>query len=232
MTVSQLKLRTAELHAYINGLPAGKQESARKLLLQRLDDCGPDGEVLHWYPDFNGMVCIKVFRLGKILCRGYSGRRSKADFSRITTDMAQLDSELSAWLSYHRQREAQVAAERAKRKAWQHNLQLGDVLVAKWGYEQTNVDYYQVTGFAGKNMVELRKIDREVHYDSPNHGTCVPIPDCFVSEEVLVKRVKLFNPLDSSCCVVLSECETAFATKPAIVNSRKVYSSDMWTSNY
>ena len=39
-----------------------------------------------------------------------------------------------------------------------HDLQVGDILKSSWGYDQTNIDYYEVTRLAGKTMVEFRPI--------------------------------------------------------------------------
>src|SRR5699024_303951 len=39
-----------------------------------------------------------------------------------------------------------------------HPLKVGDILVSTWGYEQTNVDFYQVVSFNGKTMVTIQQI--------------------------------------------------------------------------
>lgn len=54
--------------------------------------------------------------------------------------------------------EERVAQRRAQRAAFNHDLKVGDVLVSSWGYEQTNIDFYEVTKVIGRVMVEIRKI--------------------------------------------------------------------------
>ena len=93
------------------------------------------------------------------------------------------------------------ALERARQKSWQHRVQVGDVFVSQSGYEQTNVDYYQVIAVNGKN-VDLRKINKEVNYAGYQHGVCIPLPDCFISDEVITKKVSQFNTLDPMSCVI------------------------------
>ena len=39
-----------------------------------------------------------------------------------------------------------------------HTLKVDDVLYSSWGYDQTNINFYQVTKLVGKTMVELRAI--------------------------------------------------------------------------
>jgi len=47
--------------------------------------------------------------------------------------------------------------ERQLKKEWQHNLQEGSILYSSWGYDQTNVDFYQVVAISGKSVV-IREI--------------------------------------------------------------------------
>ena len=36
---------------------------------------------------------------------------------------------------------------------------VGDVLYSSWGYEQTNINFYQVTKVVGKRMIEICEIE-------------------------------------------------------------------------
>ena len=47
------------------------------------------------------------------------------------------------------------------RKNFQHGFQVGDILYASWGYDQTNVDFYQVTDVKGKEIT-VREIGARV----------------------------------------------------------------------
>jgi len=51
-----------------------------------------------------------------------------------------------------------VANRRKERCEAGHSLQVGHVLVSKWGYDQTNCDFYQVTALIGSKTVEIRPI--------------------------------------------------------------------------
>ena len=72
-------------------------------------------------------------------------------------------------------RKAELKAENAKPIA----LKIGDILDCSWGYDQTNVDFYQVTAFIGKSMVMVRTIGkkaetREGYSDMSNFVTAIP----------------------------------------------------------
>ena len=62
----------------------------------------------------------------------------------------------------------------------EHTLKAGDILVSSWGYDQTNIDFYQVIAKRGKTMVELR----ELKQDRTGNGwggssRCTPRPNEF-----------------------------------------------------
>jgi hypothetical protein len=53
---------------------------------------------------------------------------------------------------------ARQAKYKAERLAFVHDLKVGEILVSSWGYDQTNIDFYQVTELVGKKNVMLRPI--------------------------------------------------------------------------
>jgi hypothetical protein len=64
-----------------------------------------------------------------------------------------------------------------------HPLKLGDILVSSWGYDQTNVDFYQVVKIS-KSSVSIRQIKATV---TPSEsiamtGASVPVVGEFQSE--------------------------------------------------
>ena len=74
-----------------------------------------------------------------------------------------------------------MAKRKADRKVFQHTLQVGDVLRTCWGYEQTNIDYYEVTKVLGK-MVEIREIGQHREETMWAQGDCVPAPGHYIGQ--------------------------------------------------
>lgn len=70
----------------------------------------------------------------------------------------------------------------------QTDLAIGDVLVASWGYDQTNYDYYQVTRLVGKRSVEIRELGQSKVETNWLQGDCVPLKNRFIGEP-MIKRV-------------------------------------------
>lgn len=64
-------------------------------------------------------------------------------------------------------------------------IAVNDIFAAVWGYEQTNVNYYQVVRIAGKTMIELKEIDKEMVSDHGNYTTSVkPVVNSFKGESI------------------------------------------------
>jgi len=64
--------------------------------------------------------------------------------------------------------------EREERRNFKHSLNVGDILYDTWGYDQTNVDFYQVVA-VGEKSVKIRPISSRNTDDSH----VVPLPDKF-----------------------------------------------------
>lgn len=68
-----------------------------------------------------------------------------------------------------------------------HNFQIGDILYSSWGYDQTNVDFYQVVKVT-PSTIGIRKIDSDLKATGFMCGHVTAKPGQFVSDEVMVKR--------------------------------------------
>ena len=78
-------------------------------------------------------------------------------------------------------------------------LKVGDVLSGSWGYDQTNVEFWEVTKLVGKRMVEIRELCCESIETGFMSGNAVPLPGQYTKKEarrVMVNEndgVKLFS---------------------------------------
>lgn len=69
----------------------------------------------------------------------------------------------------------------AERKAWVPDYKPGDILYTSWGYEQTNVDFYEVTAVRGKH-VELRQLAQAKVRTDMDQGRCVPQSGSYIGQ--------------------------------------------------
>lgn len=75
-----------------------------------------------------------------------------------------------------------------------HNIKIGEIFYNSWGYEQTNIDFYQVVAVA-KKSIKLRQIAAIKTPDAEygDRGTSMPDVGNFISEITKTKIPYLFN---------------------------------------
>jgi hypothetical protein len=73
--------------------------------------------------------------------------------------------------------QARKVARREERKAFAHTVKIGDIYHTSWGYDQTNVEFFQVVEVRGKHAV-LRQIGAE--REGYDRGTAKPVKDNFL----------------------------------------------------
>lgn len=103
-------------------------------------------------------------------------------------DRAKRQAEIVAAYSTRRAAKQERAAERKK---FEHSVKIGDIFYTSWGYDQTNIDFYQVTGVSG-SMVTVHQIAGSITgYDSSMSGDKVAAPGEFLERaEPIRKRVQ------------------------------------------
>jgi len=149
----------------------------------------------HEAPDIPAVV----YWYGEKSAAGYGGRRTKPDFHyqfRSPERRAEYTEEyfkgLRALADWKRE-------EKHKRDEFAHDLKVGDIFYESWGYEQTNITWYQVTRIVSDKSVEIRPIGRHIESGeglSSMAGYSTPIPDHFTGPPV-IKRVQPGNYLSS-----------------------------------
>lgn len=119
-------------------------------------------------------------------------------------------------------RRAEARLRIAERAAVGHTLEVGDVLRAMWGYEQTNIDYYEVTRRLGRTMVEVRKIAAQSEGTQYMQGDCSPQPGHYIGEPLRCRP-------SGNAVRVGHQCATKVEPK-AIIDGKRIYGVDRWTS--
>lgn len=135
----------------------------------------------------SGGVVYLSERDGRFNATGFTGKALKPAFHLYFTTEQRRSNYLGTWASGLA---ASLAArqERADaRKQDVHNLLPGSVLVAVWGYEQTNVDFYQVIAVVSDKTVVIRKIGAVRSSTSDMSGTVTPDYNHFVGEPMRIR---------------------------------------------
>lgn len=172
--------------------------------------------VIYWYTTTAGKLCAVA----------YHGKSAKSDwhYSYRTEEArkAKSDAHLDSYAEH-----AVLMQDRAeKRKAYRHTLEVGDILKASWGYDQTNIDYYQVTAVLSGQTIELREIGSISRETGWQQGECVPSPGSFRGE-AFRKRVTEGN------CVKLKSYKYAWPVEKQTipgVEGVAIYPAAHWTA--
>lgn len=156
----------------------------------------------------------------------FGGKRSKPDFSYIYRTEQEREDKLTKTYDAYLTQKAAKQARREMRKSESHSLKVGDILSERWGYDQTNYDFYQVTRVVSDKTVELRHIAAKHVDDDSAHfteDTLVPDVDNFTgwgererSGKPFQKRVSKNNyvSISSYSCALPWSGKPCHATNP------------------
>lgn len=168
-------------------------------------------EAARWIPKGSAKVALKDGAATVYLWGGngsrpcaiaYIGKSGKRAWNYSFRDEAKRAAYVAGWLANiaagKKARDA-LLAERKAKLAKPHGLKVGDVLSGSWGYDQTNVEFWEVVKLAGKRMVEIRELCCESIETGFMSGNAVPLPGQYTKKDarrVMVNEndgVKLFS---------------------------------------
>ena len=111
----------------------------------------------------------------------FTGKQSKPTFHYRFKNLSDMKERIDQTISKLMSWEDKKASRKIERYQ-ESSLNLGDILYTSWGYDQTNVDFYQVTKVIGRRMVEIRPIGQT--FDHGTHGSdyVSAVKDKFIGE--------------------------------------------------
>lgn len=112
-----------------------------------------------------------------------SGKPTVFRFLRAATRDEWVAREFAEAVNAAKARAARVEERRRARAEFATDLKPGDVLVASWGYDQTNVDFVEVVRVVGRQTVEIAPIAQKA-VEQTGHMTemVVAVPGKFTGE--------------------------------------------------
>jgi hypothetical protein len=135
------------------------------------------------------VVAWKQGQGDKVHVKGFRGNAGKASFYYSFRNRSQAEAYVNDFSARVGGSEERQAARRADLKEKREALKasdhwtVGDVFYCSWGYEQTNVDFYQIT-HVGKKSVGFRKICQSTAERYHMSGPTQPRRNEFAGEEV------------------------------------------------
>jgi hypothetical protein len=131
------------------------------------------GGVVFYLSEMPGRFIVKYF-VGK--AQKPSGHYHFSSADKRAAYIGRVIEGVEATAAYKAERAARKKAEAEKGHGWEPGL----ILVASWGYEQTNVDFYEVVEVLGKSMVKIEAIGSVQATDDTGGGSSMSnyvVPD-------------------------------------------------------
>lgn len=136
---------------------------------------------------------------GRFVLVTFRGKAVRPEWNYWFRSAAQRD----AHIEQFKTRLQTLATHRESRRASQrtrHTLVPGDVLYTSWGYEQTNVEFYQVVAVRG-SVVDVQELAQDrTESGIGMQGTAVPKPGVFLGDVLKGKRPNGSNQIRIDSC--------------------------------
>ena len=154
----------------------------------------------------------------------YYGKQSKPISNYYYRDEKSRAFTIAGLFDARRARLKAKADDRAKDKAFVHSYKVGDIFERVWGYDQTNVNYWEVTKVKGK-FVWVREIAQEEIDTGGMTGKTTPLPGKFQANEPEKKC------LAQDGRIKINHYAWAYYAKPKMIAGVPTYGTH-YTSSY
>lgn len=151
-----------------------------------------DNATIKEYPEINAVIYIGNDNKNKPSATGFTGTAGKPDFNYYFTSEERREKFISEWLQEQKNKIAYKEERKAKKQApaiFELPYKIGDIIYNSWGYDQTNIDFYQVVRCT-KSSLFIKPIQSE--YTDKRTGNSMaayvrPVKDSFTGEEIRKK---------------------------------------------
>jgi hypothetical protein len=133
-------------------------------------------KILTYWSEIRGVrrPCLRVYR-------GNSSKAIAGYYYHSEEARDNAAQEYRGWAD--REEKAKEERKAAKAAVSNENIEVGSIWYSSWGYEQTNIDFYEVVGKFGKKGLIFREVYQNREVDGYESGTCVPRPGDYKGEE-------------------------------------------------
>lgn len=145
-----------------------------------------DGYVQHQTPD--RVPVVVLVNLEKMQAAFFQGKRKKPNwhyrFNSLEELFNRVRTEVDTVFKAVKDKAEKKAKEKEEAVAIRAAVQVGDLYVSSWGWEQTNIDFYQVVDKPSPATVIVRPIARKSTYRTCGYDSeyCKPDKDNFIGE--------------------------------------------------
>ena len=173
----------------------------------------------------NGQAFIKQFN-DHVVVAAFEGRKVKPAFRCTVDSMLKAAELITLWQSELLAAIEKKAAKPAKKQPT-HNVQVGDVFYSSWGYEQTNINFFQVVKISN-SFVEIMEIHKTCEYTQAMSGECYPLPGDFVKNANKIRRKVNFSYGDTY--LKIEDYMYAYPLGYTEIDGKKIYNKKDFSS--
>lgn len=109
----------------------------------------------------------------------FAGNQGKPLFHNRFRNEADRQRKIDEAIRDRKSRSERVQQRKDEKKNFQHGLAEGDILYCSWGYDQTNIDFYQVVSVVGKAVV-IREISKKTVREEQGADYVAAVPGRFI----------------------------------------------------
>lgn len=185
----------------------------------------PSSYALRYVHEALGFVVYSTEVNEKIYAMGFTSNATNPTWHYSFKSYETLQALIEKTINELEARQAAKAERLAARYA-PHNLTIGEIFRCSWGYDQTNVEFYQVIATT-KNKVTLCEIAQQREETGFMSGECTPAPNHFIGKP-FNRNVNMTSGKPS---IKISSCSWAYLEKPIMeVNGQKMFKPAYFSS--
>lgn len=119
---------------------------------------------------------------GKFYSLGFRGRAINSSFNYVFRTEEDREKHLNSFFRSINEDSVRKVARKSQQQQ-PSVLKVGDILYTSWGYDQTNIDFFQVIKTSGIRTVDLVRINsRRIESLSDYTDNLMPMKDSFITE--------------------------------------------------
>jgi hypothetical protein len=138
-----------------------------------------DAEIEQITPEGTDLDIRAYEKNGVLFAVAFAGKANRPLWNYRFRDRNQLDKMVEDTASKRRGHMEWKQKRQDERSQFSHTLKEGDILYSSWGYDQTNINYYQVIE-VGQKSVKIREIGQKVVGGSAGSDSVVASPGHFI----------------------------------------------------
>ncbi len=129
----------------------------------------------------------------------YEGRRTRPSFNIRFKSEERRSAYVLEWIEGRQQEVDAKLAEQKRKREFKTTLTVGSILSASWGWEQTNVEFWQVLEVKSAKRVLIRPVQKRLtedhdHSKSGMSGKVIPVNNVFLNNsDPVEKQVSIGN---------------------------------------